>query len=149
MWPDVVNRIVTITCLFVSVASATVTLFIHFQVCGRALLGWLWQGPPNVRRWPMLRSQAARPECVWPGWKVPFRPTAASLLLLLLLLPSTTESHSEGRQEEEEEDGLKKKAPVWSLSISSDVQIIRLHVYIHIWHIIWNLCEHCVLFWVA
>ena len=52
-----------------------------FRYVAKAPLGWLWQGPPNVRRWPMLRSQAARPECVWPGWKVPFRPGAASLPL--------------------------------------------------------------------
>ena len=108
-WYEEQNRTVKHAC-FVVAGSGASTLFIHFQVCCRAPLGWLWQGPPNVRRWPMLRSQAARPECVWPGWKVPFRPSAASLPLL----SSATESHSEGREEEEEEEeeGQKKSSSV-------------------------------------
>lgn len=78
---------------FYFVGGSPQTLFIHFQVCCRASLGWLWQGAPNVKRWPMLRSQAARPECVWPGWNVPFRPSTASLPLL----PSI-KSHSEAKK---------------------------------------------------
>jgi len=115
---DVANRIQH--ACFLAGGSGTSTLFIHFQVCCRAPLGWLWQGPPNVRRWPMLRSQAARPECVWPGWKVPFRPSAASLPLL----PSATESHSEGREKEEVEEGQNKKklqcgTKVWTVLCKS------------------------------
>lgn len=113
------------TSLSVSADSATLTLFIHSQVCRRAPLGWLWQAPPNVRRWPMLRSQAARPECVWPGWKVPFRPSAASLLLMLLLLLVSSTS-----ERQEEEDGLEGKnlqcgAKAWAVLCKSHAWMYR------------------------
>lgn len=120
----------------VPVGSGTSTLFIHFQVCCRAPLGWLWQGPPNVRRWPMLRSQAARPECVWPGWKVPFRPSAASLPLL----PSTTESHSERREEVEDEETEEEEGrcgtKVWTALYKSSAWM-----YTCVTHIIRNVCK--------